>query len=757
MKRTWRFLLPLLVLSVLALDAHGALVKRVLDARTGGQNLLRAEAWRPYERGFTSDADAFMCDNGSDAKAHRGVTQTVRLNQTTPQPIIAVAWSKAENVGGPRDGNYSLYLDLLYTDGTQLWGQTTPFSIGTHDWERREVVVLPSKPVKSVSLYLLLRNKTGTSRFRGASLHQVELPKGAGVFDGVPVAPVKAAEGFCARETGDFITCDALGLRLETKRDGSFIDATVTDMTGKDRAITLVYTLPASGHRLTDSRIETEAVTTYQGVGNGGLSRYPFAAVGGQALGIDMAKPAFFRVGYAAGSGELYAAFDIALTPEKLSAQVRLCKFAFDAKWGFRAALAKYYELFPDHFRCRTPEQGIWMPFHAISKVEGWQDFGFKFKEGTNESAWDTAHGILTFRYTEPMTWWMAMKKEEPRTLEAALAHARQLTNKQAQAFITSAHHDEQGQSIVRLLDTPWCQGAVWSMNSMPGIPGDVTDFKNKLAGIGKVSGEYVDSSEGYVTNVLDFRQDHFAAVATPLTFAHGSRRPAIFRGLIAFEYVRAFEREMHAKGKLMMANGTPSGLCWLVPWLDVLGTETDWNRGGKWRPMADAELLYRRALCGPKPYCFLMNTVFDKFPHNLVEKYMQRSLAYGMFPGFFSADASTGHYFSRRDLYDRDRPLFKKYVPLCRRVAEAVWQPVTLARSSDPKVHVERFGANLLTVFNDSAEERTAVVTWEGRPPGASRELVSGAAVKWSGCRTTLTLKPESVAVIEMMEETHD
>lgn len=709
---------------LLVANAHGAVIKHALDSRQAGKNLLASDAWRPYQR---------------------GQVQTVVLNQTTPQPLIAVAWSKAENISGSRGSDYSLYLDLVYTDGTPLWGQSASFATGTHEWERAEVVVLPAKPVKSVSFYLLHRNKTGTSHFRDATLSQVEMPAGSALFDGVPVVPSPAREGFCVRETGDFVTCDSLGLRLETKHNGAFIDTTVTDTTGKDRAFTLVYTLPASG----EPCAETALVTTYQGVGNGSLSRYPFAAVGGQALGIDMGKPAFFRVGCA--GGELYVAFDIALTPEKPSAQVRLCRFDFDPKWGFRAALAKYYELFPEYFRCRTPEQGIWMPFHAISKVDGWQDFGFKFKEGDGEPSWDAAHGILTFRYTEPMTWWMPMKKDESRTLEAALAHARSLTNKQAQAFFTSGHHDEQGRFVARLLDTPWCNGAVWSINSMPGIRGDTTDFKNKIAGAGRVSGEYVDSSEGYVTDVLDFRRDHFAAAETPLTFAHGSRRPAIFRGLIAFEYVRAFEKEMRARGKLMMANGTPHGLCWLVPWLDVLGTETDWNRGGKWQPMSATELLYRRALCGPKPYCFLMNTAFDKFPHDRVEKYFQRSLAFGMFPGFFSADASTGHYFSRRDLYERDRPLFKKYVPLIKRVAEAVWQPVARARSSDPKVLVERFGANLLTVFNDSTDERTAAITWEGPQPLTSRELLGGAAVEWQNVSTKMTLKPESVAVIEI------
>ena len=114
-----------------------------------------------------------------------------------------------------------------------------------------------------------------------------------------------------------------------------------------------------------------------------------------------------------------------------------------------------------------------------------------------------------------------------------------------------------------------------------------------------------------------------------------------------------------------MMANGAPTRLCWLAPLLDVLGTETDWHPGGDWQPMSDAELLYRRAMCKGKPFCFLMNTRFEDFSHELVEKYMKRCLAYGMFPGFFSHNASEGHYFTRPELYDRDRPLFKRYVPL--------------------------------------------------------------------------------------------
>jgi hypothetical protein len=404
------------------------------------------------------------------------------------------------------------------------------------------------------------------------------------------------------------------------------------------------------------------------------------------------------------------------------------------------------------------------MPYANISQVQGWEDFGFKFKEGNDEPKWDREHGILTFRYTEPMTWWMSMPKETPRTLEAALAQARQMAEKgnaEAKALFTSGYHDADGRFAARMLDTPWTNGAVWSMNSMPGIAGDVTDFKNKWnksleskfydpASENRIAGEYVDSSEGYVTDELDFRREHFAAAQTPLVFSPEEHRPAIFRGSIAFEYVRGIETDVHGRGKLMMANGAPDRLWWLAPMLDVLGTETDWNPGGKWQPMSDAELLYRRAMCKGKPYCFLMNTRFEDFSHELVEKYMKRCLAYGMFPGFFSHNASQGHYFTRPELYNRDRPLFKKYVPLCKRVAEAGWEPITRARSDDERVYVERFGDRYFTVFNDSPQRRTVTITREGRTPEPGRELLSGRAVEWRDGQTSLSLDGEDVAVIE-------
>jgi hypothetical protein len=782
-----------IVLKSIAADSvtDGSVVKKVIDLKSGGENLLKPNAFHAYEKGFDNQDGIWTCDNGVNAKAARGIEQTVFLNQTSPQPIIASAWAKSEDVSGDADSDYSIYLDFVFADGTPLYGQSASFNTGTQDWQRREVFVLPEKPVKSVSFYLLFRKHAGKAFFRDAQLRQPKASENASLFDGVFVQPVPpAAEGFQVRDVAlgsDFIGLkhEAQGLKLDSnrreERGATFIDATLRDTTNKDRAITLLYALPVEGdgwrwqadprHSENCAPMREYISASRTGVGaNGRLSRYPFATIvnekRGLAIGIDMSFPAHFRACFNNATHELFLAWDLGLTPEKAEAKVRFCYFSFEGQSGFRAALAKYYELFPEQFRCRIPRQGLWMPFAKISAVKEWEDFGFRFKEGTDETAWDDAHDILTFRYTEPMTWWMAMPKGMPRTLDAALAEATRLANDKndlgAKAFLTSGYHDLNGHFSAKLLDTPWCDGAVWSVNSMPGIDGEVSDFKNKWSAALRESlygpkkkadldGEYIDSSEGYVTEPLNFRRDHFAAADTPLTFSMDSRQPGIYRGLIAFEYIRALARDVHAIGKFSMANGTPSQLCFLAPLLDVLGTETDWNHNGKWTPMSDAELLYRRALCKGKPYCFLMNTPFEKLSHELVDKYMQRALAYGMFPGFFSEDAANKQYFTRPELYNRDRDLFKKYVPLCKRIAEAGWDPLTRAKSNDAKVYVERFGNKFLTVFNDSTETRTVTLTLDSPVPTAAFELLRGAPIEIKGGAAVLELEGESVRVMEL------
>ncbi len=470
----------------------GTVVFEVVDPRKTAPNRLRPDAWKPWGKGFVRQGKVFFCDNGADRQVQRGASQTVVLNQKTPLPFVATVESRAENVGGRKDGDYSLHLDIEYMDGTHLWSQKAFFDVGAHDWQTRQVAITPPKPVRSVTVNLLLRRHSGKAWFRNPRFYAQTSARGFSIFDGQAVIQkTKSTPAFLVRDVAansDFkaIEKQTLGLRLtvkETRRNGAtFLDVHLRDLSGRDRAVTLYYVLPVAPDALRwlpDPR-QTRAVRVVPGgeymettpleAGAGKLSRYPLAAVAGPrrgtCLAIDPAYPAFYRLGYSAGIGALFLAYDLGFIRENPEAHLRFCRFPFAPEWGFRAALDRYYALFPEAFRCRTPKQGLWMPFAKISNIRNWQDFGFRFKEGTNETAWDDAHSILTFRYTETSSWWMPMPKSMPRTLEAAMAYARKLAaagNPHARALLASGFYDETGRPMVKFRNAPWCDGAVWA------------------------------------------------------------------------------------------------------------------------------------------------------------------------------------------------------------------------------------------------------------------------------------------------------
>jgi len=210
--------------------------------------------------------------------------------------------------------------------------------------------------------------------------------------------------------------------------------------------------------------------------------------------------------------------------------------------------------------------------------------------------------------------------------------------------------------------------------------------------------------------------------------------------------------------GKLMFANGVPYRFAWLCPWLDVLGTETDWLRDGKYHPVALETTDLWRTLAGGKPYLLLMNTDYDVFTPDLVEKYFQRALFYGMWPGFFSHNAADNPYWQNPKWYERDRPLFRKYIPLIRRVAEAGWRPLARASCENESILFERFGpdrqANVyLTFFNNSVARQTGIVAVDASVKSlrtVPKPLI-GSAPERAGANWRISLGAEEVAVWQL------
>ncbi|MBP5321393.1 MAG: hypothetical protein J6334_10430 [Kiritimatiellae bacterium] len=764
--------------------------------------LSTGKAFR-YEEGFSVNPEGeIVCDNGTGT-GRRGAGWGVTLNQQRPAAVRFTGEALCETSSRFETLDFSLYLDITYQDGSHRWGVATPFDPAQEGWQRREVVFQPPKPINTLTAYALYRGMPGCARFRNLRFGSSRLDN-ARVFDGMTVAGARAPErGFIIRDIagkGDFVTppkdgreAQAKGIpqvsftRTQAGDDAAFFDVTVTAPDARDRALTLYYTIPlppervrwlepdGGAERVEGSRQSFADVAEWEIAGNGRISRYPFAAVseGGRGLGIgiDPALPVIYRIDYNPSAGVFFLAWDLGLAREAPTVKLRFCTFRFPVEEGFRNALDAYYTLFPAAFERRVERQGIWMPFADISKVEGWEDFGFRFKEGMTETGWDDAHNILTFRYTEPMTWWMAIPKETPYTLSNAVAIAERRAaegDRYARALQTSSFRNRRGEIVGRFKYTPWCNGIVWSLNDAPGLEGEVTGFSCKThdrvslqpydpATRAGADGEYIDSANGYVTDMLDFRRDHFGRMKTPLTFSAKTGAVGIYKGMISFEYIRALADEAHRGGRLMMANSIPHSWSWLPPLLDVMGTETNWRWGDRWSPTPIRDMFYCRAMCRQKPYCYLMNTDFTKWGYADTERFMKRSLAFGFFPGFFSADASTDHYFKNPAWYNRDRPLFKKYIPLVRQVAEAGWEPLTgVAADGGGRLHVERFGRRAgnryLTVFNAEKETVRETLRLRAVPaPCRMKELLSGRELEWPATGLPLEIAPDDIRLFAL------
>ncbi|MCC7491716.1 MAG: hypothetical protein IT204_05190 [Fimbriimonadaceae bacterium] len=798
----------------------------------------RIDSWGAYQGGYTAavgagreGGDAARCVRPDAAGPGAGVLQVVTLNQTEPLPVAVSGWSRAVGVSGAADVDYSIYCDLTFTDGTPLWGQISSFEVGTHGWQRRQVLITAARPIRSVSVYGLFRGHTGEVWFDDFSLAELTVADGAALLDGVAVKPVggagpsggsshsagplsvrlqdqrvtglslggssqasTSAAGFLVRDVAadsgyhDFTggTCAELGLQLTTQVTAApthlTIDGELRDLRGGERAVTLLLALPvrAAGLRwgadiATDTPISGRGsysnLLSIECGANGQLAMYPFANVSGPAggvnIGIDLQRPYHFRTGYQAGLELLTLSADFALTPITKRfpsrAPFRILVFPSDSAWGFRSALARYQQILPEVYQVRTPDQGIWQAFAKTSLVQGWEDFGFKFKEGHDETAWDEAHGLLTFRYSEMGTYWMSMPPDLPRTIPNALellqkqaADPQSRSREWAQATLEGGMHDRAGNLQLRFENQPWCNGAVFSLNPSPYLDGpcqarlawnDAAKAAYRPGTSPALDGEYLDSLEGYVTAALNFRPAHLAATSVPLSFTTEDHRPVLHKAFSINEFADQMARDVHGLGKLMFANAVPHRYCFMTAHFDIMGTETNWLWEGQYRPDDDASLRFKRSLCGARPYLLLQNTSFADFGP-FVERYFQRALAYGMLPSMFSHNAAEDHYFTKPEWYNRDRAAFRKWIPQIRQVAEEGWQPVTGARVAPAAISVERFGPGktgriYFTVHNNSAATATATVTFDATVLGHAEAPRTVSLAPWQTVVIALLAPP--------------
>ena len=517
-----------------------------------------------------------------------------------------------------------------------------------------------------------------------------------------------------------------------------------------DRAVTLYFALPVeaqdwiwwddlrNGQKINRPREFRNTIPVGWG-STGQYSPHLFASLTGRtglALGYPMDSPAPVQFAYNHALKLFYLAFDLALTKDTAKfpnqAEVRFLLYHHEPEWGFRSALAKYMQIYPAFFEKRAEKEGIWVAFDSLERIPSLEDFGIQFHEviGRESLPFDTREGISTFRYlSEPWSYWMSMPAELDHSnydqvtgfLEKQASEGEGADQTSAKAALSSGVFYRGDRLLFWPQAQPWMKyGAVVVNNPNPDIEeGGSSLNKGRLewneetqqvyrgeTGSARLAGEYIDSFEA-TGNLLDLRRSHFAASSFPLTFSNDfPPLPGVPQIFSAYEFARRVGQDLHSRfGKLLMANGALNQMAFYAHAFDVLGAEINWAPEGKWTPDSDAAMLFRRMYAGRKPYLLLMNTDFARFSPEMVERYFELALFYAMYPGMFSADAATNTYWTNPALYERDRPLFRRYIPWIRALSKAGWQPITGARASDSRILIERYSEGngvIFTLRND-------------------------------------------------------
>ncbi|MFH1855930.1 MAG: discoidin domain-containing protein [Candidatus Omnitrophota bacterium] len=544
------------------------------------RNVSVFESWDNYAEGYAIDENNVHSGSSSLKLARNegdrefGAKQVITLNQTEARPLVFGGYSKALNVGGKKDADYSIYIDLLYSDDTSSWGHTIVFDTGTHDWQYKQNFIYPEKPIKMVMFYLLFRgNHTGEVWFD---------------------------DTFCKELTDEEIT--KVGKQEWDKYNNGFEVST-------------------------DARTGQKAMF---------INKSEASGVYGARQKIDLNQKT--------------------ADPIKIS--------GWSKSEDVQGSVNSDYSLYADMtYADGTPVYGVVRNFDV--GTHDWQSRELIFEP---EKPIRTILLHLLFRGDRAGKVWF----DDISIIDTV----------DGKEFVRDGSFEK------TLIGTPQEIG-----NSTANLMKN-SDFEKGSSGL-IVDGIYLDSLEGWAKEE-NFRQEHFKYADIPLTYDVRTKEPVILNAFSIYEFTKAMSEYMRANNRFLMANWVTIDFPFYAPLLDVAGKEVGWlGWENAYQPDSDNVMSYRRTLSYQKPYLLLLNVDFSSFTFDMMDKYFQRSLFYGMFPSMFSIDAATNPYFENPNYYNRDRSLFIKYIPVLKKISKAGWQPVTFAKTNNENILIERYGKN--------------------------------------------------------------
>ncbi|MFQ6013934.1 MAG: hypothetical protein ACE5NP_00645 [Anaerolineae bacterium] len=665
-------------------------------------------------------------------------------------------WQRALYLGKYR--TTGLYLQWYGTDGQALGGPTLAMALhwNAHQWKRltREVEA-PAEAVKVAVIVAAVVEGEGVwiDDISFIESPEVEEPimGEVSVGEGAVVQRAELPAQHLIATTTYTPYADHLEIRSE-----------IEETSGSDRALEVAFGLPvdATGWRwwddIRDNRsIEGQAI--FENVVSADfnaympMSLYPYAAIEdgelGLALAVPLDEPRVARLAYDNQVHRYEVRFYLGFSETSASsplttklgsrASFTLLLYRFDPVWGFRAAVKKYADMHPDWFessldasRYASFEQGNFMGHNAPLAKE-------HDEQGIYSAQYIASELPLKMGPAEGPA---PTYEETMGALEEALTSPRRPVRERALAYERSVAYDTNGDWMLKHIGVyKWAPDrweVSWVADLDPDIEGGygqyliqgVIDlaFADTQAMGATLDGVQIDNFMS--TPTVDVRPEHLALADLPLTYSFNTYQPGVHTMAGMYEYLAYLRRhldESYGPGKGVSINFWGLGTVnFLAPFIDGFGGEgkTTGNRQNWNEEILD----YRRTVAYHRLMLFANQepglTLRD------LEEFAQLALFYGIIPR--PGPHGSGWQEGWEEVLGR-------YTALVRVFNAEGWEPVTYARSDNPDVLVERFGAAHFTVHNRLSESTSYILRISATDLGFSdpaeltlTELVSGADV---------------------------
>ena len=543
------------------------------------------------------------------------------------------------------------------------------------------------------------------------------------------------------------------------------VTGVLEDLTGKDRGLWLGFNLPVNttgwkwGKTLSVHPEITKAEPGYANVGkesNNNMVPIPsvWTEKGGIALCIPPTDPCVFEVGADAEGLRIQMAFGLSKDTKKFpsKAPFRFRIYSIDGAWGFRDALAKYYDWYPDYYHIDSKVMSF------LGHHHDWMNMNFVKDE------------FRTDKQIDPkLKEYLAYTKTSARI--QGLKDAKDLeTNEQFLDAIaktdTIQHYEKKGATDSKLLTegraaliNSICYnpdgtfgrfgtsdgGVDFPHNCDPDLFADKTPHAPVYADmylrkamdlrkIGNFVGIHWDRLGGW-SNFLNYRHDHFPYLDHPLTFDQVGR-PCIQTQFTNYELYDAYRLQLKQGGLFHEAAGMKDFSWSKIPNKPAGQERTGmfflsavvaggWQEGS-FKPIELGGFDFERMVMGRKSYRISSGNIPERKESptlEVIKNALAKTTAYG-----FACPVQVLYFYPPgHPGYDKDyswytkpehKALWDKYEPANLAIRLAGWEPVTYATSNSNTVQLQRFGKG----------ETIYLTVWGPNPP-ASVEIEVDAA----------------------------